>query len=61
MTFLIGIQNTALAVSLGITYFDPLAAVPGGVLIVWASVLGTLVASFWAGKTQNTVTETLKN
>ncbi len=52
MTFIIGIQNTAIAVSLGITYFDPLAAVPGGVLIVWASVFGSIVASFWANRTK---------
>lgn len=53
MTFIIGIQNTAIAVSLGITYFDPLAAVPGGVLIVWASVFGSIVASYWARRTAN--------
>jgi BASS family bile acid:Na+ symporter len=52
-TFIIGIQNTALAVSLAIQYFDPLAAVPGAILIVWASVFGSLVASVWASRTKD--------
>lgn len=37
MTFIVGVQNTALAVTLGITYFDPMSAIPGAIGVVWTT------------------------
>lgn len=51
MTFIVGVQQTALAVTLSITYFDPLSAIPSAILIVWATVFGTLVATIWKSRT----------
>ena len=51
MTFVIGVQNTALAVTLGITYFDPLAAIPGAIGVVFTTVFGSFIASLWGNWT----------
>lgn len=51
-TFVCGVQQTALAVTLAITYFDPMSAIPAAILIVWVTVFGTLVASVWRNRTR---------
>ena len=51
MTFVIGVQNTALAVTLGITYFDPLAAIPGAIGVVFTTVFCSFIASLWGNRT----------
>ena len=52
MTFVVGVQNTALAVTLGITYFDPLSAIPAAIGVVWTTVFCSFVASMWGNKTE---------
>lgn len=51
MTFVVGVQNTALAVTLAVTYFDPLAAIPGAIGVVWTTVFCSFVASLWGNRT----------
>ena len=51
MTFVVGVQNTALAVTLAVTYFDPLAAIPAAIGVVWTTVFCSFVASLWGNKT----------
>lgn len=52
-TFVCGVQQTALSVTLAITYFDPMSAIPPAILIVWTTVFGTLIASIWKGRTKS--------
>lgn len=51
-TFVCGVQQTALSVTLAITYFDPISAIPPAILSVWTTVFGTLVASVWKSRTK---------
>ncbi|ERT58632.1 bile acid:sodium symporter family protein [Megasphaera vaginalis (ex Srinivasan et al. 2021)] len=53
LTFDVGVQNTALAVTLGITYFDPMSAIPGAIGVVWTTVFCSFIASLWGNKTPN--------
>ena len=54
MTFIVGVQQTALSVTLAITYFDPMSAIPPAILIVWTTVFGTLIATVWKNRTKET-------
>ena len=51
MTFVVGVQNTALAVALAVKYFDPVAALPAAVGVVWTTVCCSFIASLWGSKT----------
>lgn len=44
----VGMQNSALAATLGRLYFTPVAALPGAVFSVWHNVSGPVLATFWA-------------
>lgn len=46
----VGMQNSGLAATLALKYFDPVAAVPGAIFSVWHNVSGSLLASYWAAK-----------
>ena len=48
----VGMQNSGLAVSLGMMYFNPTAALPGAIFSVWHNVSGSLVANYFARRTQ---------
>lgn len=50
MTFVVGVQNTALAVALAVQYFDPVAALPGAIGVVWTTICCSFIASVWAGR-----------
>lgn len=54
MTFIVGVQQTALSVTLAITYFDPMSAILPAILIVWTTVFGTLIATVWKNRTKET-------
>lgn len=43
----VGMQNSGLAASLAVLYFNPAAAIPGAIFSVWQNVSGSLVASFY--------------
>ena len=47
LTFLNGIQNTALGVTLAVQYFDPMAAIPSAIVCVWVAVFCPIVANIW--------------
>ncbi|GBR21088.1 ketopantoate/pantoate/pantothenate transporter PanS [Gluconobacter japonicus] len=46
----VGMQNSALAATLGRLYFSPVAALPGAVFSVWHNVSGSVLATVWAGR-----------
>ena len=48
----VGMQNSGLAVSLAMMYFNPTAALPGAIFSVWHNVSGSLVANYFARRTQ---------
>lgn len=43
----VGMQNSGLAVSLAVSHFGPLAAVPGALFSIWHNVTGPLLATLW--------------
>lgn len=47
----VGMQNSGLGAALAAAYFTPLAAVPSALFSVWHNISGSLLASYWAGKT----------
>jgi Predicted Na+-dependent transporter len=52
VTFEVGMQNSALGVTLAMAFFSPVAAVPGTLFSVWHNMSGSLLASYWAGKSK---------
>jgi len=47
LAFEVGMQNSALASTLGATFFSPLSALPGAVFSVWHNISGSLLAAYW--------------
>jgi BASS family bile acid:Na+ symporter len=50
----VGMQNSGLAVALAQTYFTPLAALPGALFSIWHNISGSILAGYWARKTEET-------
>ncbi|GGL50003.1 bile acid:sodium symporter family protein [Sporolactobacillus putidus] len=50
ITFEVGMQNSALGVSLAMAFFSPIAAIPGTLFSVWHNMSGSVLASYWAAK-----------
>lgn len=50
MSLEVGMQNSALAATLGSTYFSSLSALPAAVFSVWHNISGSLLAGYWQGK-----------
>ena len=48
----VGMQNSGLGVALAQTYFAPLAALPGALFSIWHNISGSLLAGFWARRTE---------
>ena len=48
----VGMQNSGLGAALASAYFSPLAAVPSAIFSVWHNISGSLLASWWAGKSK---------
>lgn len=46
----VGMQNSGLATSLAIIYFNPVTAIPGAIFSVWHNISGSLVANYFARK-----------
>lgn len=46
----VGMQNSGMAASLAILYFNPAAAIPGAIFSVWHNVSGSLVANYFVRK-----------
>ena len=51
----VGMQNSGLAASLAIIYFNPAAAIPGAIFSVWHNVSGSLLANFFVKREEQTV------
>ena len=49
----VGMQNSGLAASLAIIYFNPAAAIPGAIFSVWHNVSGSLLANFFVKREEN--------
>ncbi len=43
----VGMQNSGMAASLAILYFNPLAAVPGAIFSIWHNISGSLLANYY--------------
>ena len=50
MTFVVGVRIRPLAVALAVQYFDPVAALPGAIGVVWTTICCSFIASVWAGR-----------
>jgi len=61
MTFVVGVQNTALAVTLGVTYFDPLARYTGSYRGSLDNCILFLVASVWGNRTPDPQQENINS
>ncbi len=50
----VGMQNSGLAASLGATFFQPLAALPGAIFSLWHNLSGLSLASWWRARDKRT-------
>lgn len=48
----VGMQNSGLAAALATVHFNPAAALPGAIFSVWHNVSGSLLATYWARKSE---------
>lgn len=44
----VGMQNSGMAASLAVMYFNPAAAIPGAIFSVWQNISGSVVANYFA-------------
>ncbi|MGJ8514792.1 bile acid:sodium symporter family protein [Carnimonas bestiolae] len=47
LAFEVGMQNSALAVTLAQNFFSPMSALPGALFSVWHNISGSLLAAWW--------------
>lgn len=53
----VGMQNSGLGVALAQNYFSAMAALPGALFSIWHNITGSILAGFWARRTEKTVLE----
>ncbi|MDD3224470.1 MAG: hypothetical protein PHX70_07180 [Clostridium sp.] len=51
-------QNSALGVSLAMSFFSPISAVPAAIFSVWHNISGPTLASFWSNKKSSSKVDT---
>ena len=56
----VGMQNSALAVTLAMMHFSPAAAIPGAVFSVWHNISGSIAANFLSSKLDDADIKRLK-
>lgn len=44
----VGMQNSGMAASLAVLYFNPAAAIPGAIFSVWHNISGSLIANYFS-------------
>lgn len=44
----VGMQNSGMAASLAVLYFNPAAAIPGAIFSVWHNISGSIIANFFS-------------
>lgn len=54
----VGMQNSGLGATLAAAHFSPLAAVPSAIFSVWHNISGSLIATWWSKKTEESKTDT---
>lgn len=50
VSFEVGMQNSALGVSLAMSFFSPVSAIPAAIFSVWHNISGPTLASFWSNR-----------
>lgn len=50
VTLEVGMQNSALGVSLAMSFFSPVVAIPAVIFSVWLTISGSTVAGFWSNR-----------
>lgn len=50
VTLEVGMQNSALGVSLAMSFFTPAVAIPAVIFSVWLTMTGSTLASFWSAR-----------
>lgn len=50
VTFEVGMQNSALGVTLAMSFFSPAAAIPAALFSVWHNISGPTLATFWSAR-----------
>ncbi len=53
----VGMQNSGLAASLALLYFNPAAAIPGAIFSVWHNISGSLAANYFSRRDKETQEE----
>ena len=53
----VGMQNSGMAASLAILYFNPAAALPGAIFSVWHNISGSLLANYFARRNEKEILE----
>jgi BASS family bile acid:Na+ symporter len=53
----VGMQNSGLAAALATVHFNPAAALPAAIFSVWHNVSGSLLATYWARKSDAALPE----
>lgn len=48
----VGMQNSGMAASLAILYFNPAAALPGAIFSVWHNISGSILANYFARRNE---------
>ncbi|MBQ7479200.1 MAG: bile acid:sodium symporter family protein [Selenomonadaceae bacterium] len=48
----VGMQNSGMAASLAILYFNPTAALPGAIFSVWHNISGSILANYFARRNE---------
>lgn len=46
----VGMQNSALGVTLAMSFFSPAAAIPAAIFSVWHNISGSTLATFWSNR-----------
>lgn len=50
LSFEVGMQNSALGVSLAMSFFSPAAAIPAAIFSVWHNISGPTLATIWSNR-----------
>ena len=60
VAFEIGMENSGLAVALALAHLDPMAAIPGAIFSVWHNFSGSILAGYWASRSDDGDSEEAK-
>jgi len=56
IAFEVGLQNSGLAAALAVKFFTPMSALPGTIFSIWHNISGSLLASYWSRRADETET-----